>query len=710
MFGILNSTLLWALAAVSLPILIHFLTRRKLRVVTVSTVAFLKRLEKEKIRQLKLRQWLLLLLRMLIVALLVLAFSRPTLRREHSVLAQRARATAVFILDNSLSMAAAPAGVSLLEQARRHAQTIAESFSAGDELFVIAAARPAVLAAGGPFLEPEKLVETITALPQTWAETDLSGALALARDVLSKSRNVNRELYLLSDCRSTDLPPLPGLPGVRGYLLRSDSDLPNNLTLAEISLANQIFEKGKSFEVVATVANHGARASANQLVHLYLNNKRVAQQSVGVPTGSQRQVTLRAIPDSAGFITGRVSLDEDDFGHDNTRYFSFYIPYRRRLLAVAEKPEDLLYVRAALHTETRNSSTVQTWKEISTRELSAEGFTNYDGIVLVNVSRLSEGVVARLVNFLGSGGGVIVFPGSETDLRHYNETLFAPINIGTWGGTMGGLDATENFVKLGPIDFSHPIFSNVFEQSDKEVRIESPLFRFAVHFNMAPGTKSILNYTNGHAFLLERQVQAGKILVFTSAPNEHWSDFSFKGLFAPLIYRSVAYVTQNNEHQQQTYYVGSELNTVLRVPAQEVEVALPTQERQRVPVNVVGQNYQVRVQATASPGFYSLWNGGQRLQVWPVNFNAAELHAAPLSGERLAAGSGVAALEELPAKGDLRAGIQQARYGSELWRLFLMAAILAMVVEMLLYRSPAASSNGAVVDSAQRVRTRAPVN
>src|SRR5215510_11659223 len=106
MFGILNSALLWALAAVGLPILIHFLTRRKLRVVTVSTVAFLKRLEKEKIRQLKLRQWLLLLLRMLIVALLVLAFARPTLRREHSALAQRARATAVFVLDNSLSMAA----------------------------------------------------------------------------------------------------------------------------------------------------------------------------------------------------------------------------------------------------------------------------------------------------------------------------------------------------------------------------------------------------------------------------------------------------------------------------------------------------------------------------------------------------------------------------------------------------------------------------
>ncbi len=710
MFGILNSAILWGLAAVALPILIHFLTRRKLRVVRVSTVAFLKRLEKEKIRQLKLRQWLLLLLRMLMVALLVLAFARPTLRRERAVLAQRARATAVLIIDNSLSMAAAPAGASLLEQSREHAQAIAASFSAGDELYVITAAQPAALVSGSPFLEKEKLLESLRSLPQTWAQTDLAGALALARDLLSQSRQVNRELYLLSDCRSADLPVLPTLPGVRGYVLRYPSDLPNNLILADLSLTHQIFEKGKSFDVVATVANRGEREIANQLVHLYLNNKRVAQQGIEVPAHSQRQVTLRAIPDSAGFITGRVSLDDDDFAQDNTRYFSFFIPRQRRLLAVAEKPEDLRYVRAALQMERGNSDATQTWKEIAARELGAESFSNYDGLVLVNVSRFPEGVVPRLANFLSSGGGVIIFPGSETDLRHYNETLFAPFNFGAWGGTIGSLNATENFFKLGPIDFSHPIFNGVLEKSDKDMRIESPMFRFAVQLNLAAGTKPVLNYANGQPFLAERQVQAGKILVFTSAPDERWSDFCFKGLFAPLVYRSMAYMTQHHENQQQTFFVGNELNTLLRVAAQDVEVTLPDNERVKAPVNVAGQNYQVRVPATPLPGFYSLWNKGARLQVWPVNFNAAELSTSPLSVEKLAAASGAMSLVELPAQQDLRASIQQARYGSELWPLFLLAAIIAMIIEMILYRGAATSSNGALADSANRARTRQAVS
>lgn len=241
MFGILNSTLLWALAAVAVPILIHFLTRRKLRVVAVSTIAFLKRLERENIRRLKLRQLLLLLLRMLIVALLVLAFARPTMRQQTSALAQRARATAVIILDNSMSMAISPEGVSQLALARKQVLEIASMFASGDELYLITAAQPAKITAGSPFLEQEKLLEAVNAAPQTWANTDLNGAFALARDILSRSRNVNRELYLLSDGRAALPNTAPELSGVRVYATHFPHTSSNNLTLSEAQLANQIF-------------------------------------------------------------------------------------------------------------------------------------------------------------------------------------------------------------------------------------------------------------------------------------------------------------------------------------------------------------------------------------------------------------------------------------------------------------------------------------
>lgn len=701
MFGILNSTLLWALAAIAVPILIHFLTRRKLRVVAVSTIAFLKRLERENIRRLKLRQLLLLLLRMLIVALLVLAFARPTLRQQTSALAQRARATAVIILDNSMSMAAAPNGASLLATARKHTQSIASMFASGDELYLLTAAQPAKIVAGSPFLEQEKFLEAVSAAPQTWANTDLNTAFALGRDILLRSRNVNRELYLLSDARAALSANAPELPGVRAYALRYEGASDNNLTLSESKLANQIFEAGKSFEVVATVANTGANETRNQLVHLYLNGKRVAQQSVDVPAQSQRSVTLRAVPDSTGFMSGKVMLEDDALVFDNTRYFTFQIPRQRRILGVSERSEDLTFLRAVLHID----NTAQAWQEVETKNFSAERLEEYEVIVLANVARFPEGMVARLAQFINSGGGVMIFPGSETDLRHYNETLFAQTHLGAFGETLGSLEARENFFKLGQIDFSHPLFANVFENNAKGPQIESPQFRFAVQLRLKLGTKSVLDFSNGHPFLVERQIGRGKMLVFASSPDPRWSDFAFKGLFAPLLHRSAAYVMQSNEAQQEGARIGEELTTILRAPAEEVSIELPNAERLQAPVNVIGQNYQVRVQETDLPGFYTLWNKDQVLHKWAVNFSAEEMSADALAQEKLAAALGVKEIVELPQDGDVRASIESARYGSELWRWFLLTAIIAMIIEMLLARSSAAETaalDGKVRSSAFR--------
>jgi hypothetical protein len=182
------------------------------------------------------------------------------------------------------------------------------------------------------------------------------------------------------------------------------------------------------------------------------------------------------------------------------------------------------------------------------------------------------------------------------------------------------------------------------------------------------------------------------MLVFTSGPDPAWSDFAFKGVFAPLLHRCAAYVMQSNEAQQESARIGEELTTILRMAADEVSVELPNGERLQAPVNVSGQNYQVRVQETDLPGFYTLLNKDQVLHKWAVNFSAEEMSANVVEQEKLAATLGVKEIVELSKDGDVRASIESARYGSELWRWFLLAAIIAMIVEMLLSRSSVAET------------------
>ena len=75
----LNPILLGALAAVSVPILIHLLNRRKFQKVVWAAMRFLKISVEQNQRRMKVEDRILLALRCLLLALLALALARPAL-------------------------------------------------------------------------------------------------------------------------------------------------------------------------------------------------------------------------------------------------------------------------------------------------------------------------------------------------------------------------------------------------------------------------------------------------------------------------------------------------------------------------------------------------------------------------------------------------------------------------------------------------------
>ena len=76
----LNPAVLGGLVAAALPLAIHLLHRGRAQAHPFSDLAFLHQLHHNRMRRVQLRQWLVLLLRMLFIALVVCAFARPTYR------------------------------------------------------------------------------------------------------------------------------------------------------------------------------------------------------------------------------------------------------------------------------------------------------------------------------------------------------------------------------------------------------------------------------------------------------------------------------------------------------------------------------------------------------------------------------------------------------------------------------------------------------
>src|SRR5580658_9767601 len=101
----LNPSLLGLLGLIGVPLLIHLIRRRKLKVVPWAAMEFLRQSQRKQKRRLRIEELILLALRMLIVALAALAFARPVLRALGvPLLSQNARVYVVIVLDHSMSM------------------------------------------------------------------------------------------------------------------------------------------------------------------------------------------------------------------------------------------------------------------------------------------------------------------------------------------------------------------------------------------------------------------------------------------------------------------------------------------------------------------------------------------------------------------------------------------------------------------------------
>src|SRR5262245_5677692 len=104
---------------ISLPLLIHWLTRPRPVRVPLSTIRFVKELVQQRRARQRLRDWLILALRVLAVLLLAVAIARPQEGTQPLVDPEGTESAArVILIDVSQSMAAESHGVQLLERAR----------------------------------------------------------------------------------------------------------------------------------------------------------------------------------------------------------------------------------------------------------------------------------------------------------------------------------------------------------------------------------------------------------------------------------------------------------------------------------------------------------------------------------------------------------------------------------------------------------------
>jgi uncharacterized repeat protein (TIGR01451 family) len=686
----LNPAVLFGLAAASIPVLIHILNLRRLKRIEFSTLKFLKELQKNKIRKIKLKQWLLLALRVMIILFLVTAFARPTLEGlSIGGTTSAAKTTAIFILDDTYSMSVVDQNGSYFNQAKQKIKQLLNQLEEGDEAGII-------LVSNGE--EEVKLTTNIASVSEevnklliSDASRNLHNAFVKVAEVMAESKNFNKEIYLLTDFQKNRIAEEKQLSDlsellneqVRLYSFNFSGSDVYNIAIDDITVNTQIFEQGKPVKYEVVVSNYSDLQAENLVVSLFVDGERSVQKSINLDAGESKKVEMEAPVNTSGIIEVFAEIEEDDILLDNRRYTSINIPETIPVLILTEKLSDAKFVELALSSSRTKKSFEITAKEI--KQLPATSLNDFEVLVIIS-SNLSAGK-EKLKEFLTKGNGAIIFPSAKEDLSGFNS-LLKSIELPKSTGYIS-VENKNQAVEFDQVEFIHPLFEQIFLDEEKK-EIESPLINKYYKLNMDGKGKRIITLIDGSSFLSEYKIN-GTVLLFNSSPVLFWSDFPIKSIFAPLLNKMIFYLAAKDRNEVEVI-AGEKLSVNISEQSfPQVKVVMPDKREELINFKEQLSTDFLYFSDANLAGHYKILFGEKLVDIISVNTNPIEsnidyitarefdeyLKKINFKGAHL-----TIEIDENPAE-----VIMQARFGSELWRYFLIAALILVLIEMAVARN-----------------------
>ncbi len=691
----LNPLVLFGLIAVAIPLIIHLFNFRRPKRVDFSSLAFLKELQKSTMRRVRIKQWLLLALRTLVILCLVLAFARPTLDGPLAEpLGQRASTSIALIIDNSPSMNLRDAQGRYMEQARILASDIAGQMEQGDELYLLQTSQIRTTPAES-FTSRILAQEAIQDLDAEWGPLSLETTLAEGIRLLDQAFNLNKEVYIISDLQQNTFPetlPLSIPEDVRLFLIPVGQTEPTNVAVTDVTVQSRIVEAGQPVRLQANVTNFGTEALNGYVVSVFLEGERVAQNTVDLAPGATQTVSFTATPQQRGWLTGMIESEEDAFGQDNARHFTLHVPERRQVLVVRGDGQRTDFLDLALSPALTQGRIPFALTTIPEANLPASNLGGFDAIILAGVQNLSSGEIANLSGYVQQGGGVLLFPGTQATDADYTA-LLNQLGGGQFVGFSGTPGVAQTVATFETIDLEHTLFEGVFDRNGADRRVESPALYYMANYR--PGTgdeQTLIGLSNGYPMLQEVRRGTGRMLVSAVSLALTWSDLPTRGLFIPLMYRSLFYLSAGDDGNVTALHAGA--GGTLRVggaPGGEAVRLVASGGADVIPEqrNLLGAVLLQVPPTLREPGIFDVQAGATLLRRFALNPDPLESNLKRLSvpeaqtSLRQLTDHEISVVQPLQAGQTLAQAIDQERYGVELWNVFLWLAFLFLVTEML---------------------------
>ena len=632
--------LLYFLFLLIIPILVHLFQLRKFKTEYFTNVKFLKELSVQTRKSSKIKKYLLLASRLLLLMFLILAFAQPFFKAKDS---KNASNELYIILDNSFSMQAKGKKGELLKRA---VQDLLEHTPETANFSLITCSD------NYWNTDIKSIQKELQNLKYSATPFQLDNLLA---KIKAHKTAFNKDIVVITDAVGLQPNQVKGIKEDENlYFIIPKAEKKGNISVDSVYV-NQVLDN--FYEIGVKLDSYG-NDSKDVPIALYNNKKLIAKTLVNFDAKT-KNINF-TIPKEN--FHGYVSIDDNGLEYDNNYYFSISKPEKNKVISIGDAEKSGFLAR--IYTSDEFDYT-----NFSIQSLDYNSIDKQDAIVLNELKEIPQALQTTLKAFVEKGGNVILIPNSESTTSNLNEFLS---NFGAV--KFNSLIKTEKTITK--INFSHPLFSSVFEK--KIDNFQYPTTKTSFEINSA--APMVLGYSDQSPFLSAVQNGVSSVYIFAAPINKINSNFQNSPLIVPTFYN----MAQNSQKTGiNALTIGNNNPFIVETLLSKDEIVSVKNENESfIPVQQILNN-KVKLTLNDNPqeaGNFSVYNNQKPVENISFNYNRTESNLENTNSD-------VAQdFKEISAVDSIFDTLQTNRSDNQIWKWFVILALLFITLELLIQK------------------------
>ncbi len=714
-----NPAFLWALTAAAIPLMLHMFQRRRTVVTPFPTLRFLKAAQKRSSSRVRFENFLLWLLRTLLLLMIGFAFALPVLRSTTGgSWLSRTRRDVAIVIDASYSMNYELDRGKIFAVCKDAAVSIVNGLFAGDRVCVYVAADTPIPVIEKPTTEHATVVQAIQALACQQGSSKLDEAVALALHTLEQQdERREREVYILTDGQALawqgfrDASPEEAASSdgraritreqrdkVSFFALLAGALQPDNACPTDVKVSPALMLAGQTARLNVRVGRTGAAKQVTVAVDIAGQER--GRRSISTDADTEATVDFALSGLEPGIHVATVTTPQDALPEDDA--FQFLIRVRKQLPVLIAGPQDATrYLKAALAPGAADESV----KQAEATEIAQIDLRDFQALFLCDAFPLDGQAVLRVEEYAKNGGVVVVFPGYRAEASAYTELKILP------AFPAGTADI--------PVELAARPLKRIPNQEGQVVTFSLPLppgtvptvalKRVMTLGELHEGAAVLVTAGDDQPFLTGRAVGRGRVFLFTVGANRDWSTFPLTAFFLPVVHQLIRQGAGASV-QPPHLTLGAHLPVNEAVPNYRDDDAISMPSGLPLAIKDNG-NRVFFIDTLPEPGIYTRAKAGatEPEPVLAVNTDRFESRLTPAGSDELAEWTGFKKWLSASDPEELLRLVDEHRNGRSLAEIFLWLALLLALLEWWIANRALRSQTGATekmkVDLAGKVVT-----